>query len=335
MKNIGILYGGRSTEHDASLKSKDNFYNNLDKKQFNIEELIYVDRDGYIYINDKLITFGELVDRMKSNKNISYLNLLHGQEGEDGSWSGICDINNINGTFETVHTSSILMNKYEQSAVVAFSLSNILIPQSELIKRNEIEKLTEKIAKFKCEYIILKPNTMGASHFVKKIKTTKIDEIESLIKKIFEYDIEVLIQEFIHGEEYTCGVINYKNNIKVLPIIHAKSKYEFLDHLSKHNHGNVECDFNDFEQSKVIEEMSKKIFTLFNVIGMCRFDYLINDLGEIYFLEGNLIPGFSNGSAFPMMLQKENISLTEFTINLFKAYETKKGVNKFLPYDID
>jgi len=335
MKNLGIIYGGRSTEHDASLKSKDNFYNNLDREKFNVVELIFIDRDGSIYLNNSLISLGELIDKMKVNKDIFYLNLLHGQEGEDGSWSGIFDICDINGSFETVNTSSVLMNKFQQSAVVAYSFPNLLIPKTQLIKRDDIDNLDFIINNLECENIIIKPNTMGASHFVKKIKKTDIFEIKETLQKIFEFDREIIIQEFIQGEEYTCGVIKYENDTKSLPIIHVKSNFEFLDHVSKHSHGNTKCDFEYFEKSELLHDLSKQLFKMFNIIGMCRFDYLITDLGEIYYLEGNLIPGFSNGSAFPMMLKEENISLTDFTINFLKAYENSKGINKYLPYNID
>ena len=74
---------------------------------------------------------------------------------------------------------------------------------------------------------------------------------------------------------------------------------------------------------------------MFNVIGMCRFDFLVTSSGQLYYLEGNLIPGFSNGSAFPMMLKEENISLTDFTVNLFEAFEKQKKLNKYLFYNID
>ena len=89
--NIGIIYGGRSTEHDASIKSKENFCNNLDNR-FNIVELVFVDRLGNIQLNNKNISFGDLINHVKDNKEIFYINLLHGQEGEDGSWSGVFDI---------------------------------------------------------------------------------------------------------------------------------------------------------------------------------------------------------------------------------------------------
>lgn len=335
MKKIGIIYGGRSTEHDASLKSKENFLTNLDSDDFEIVDLIFIDRNGSIYLNNKLVSFGGLIDYMKKRSDISYLNLLHGQEGEDGSWCGIFDICDIAGTFESVNTSSILMNKYQQSLLVSNTFSNLVIPKSYLINDSNKHKLLEMLVEIKTEYIIVKPNSMGASHFAQKLNKKSFKNINNLINQILIYDNEAIIQEFIEGEEYTCGVIDYKGTIMALPIIHVKSKFDFLDHVSKHKTGNTICDFNFFKQKLELEKLSIELFKFFNVIGMCRFDFIITGDDKIYYLEGNLIPGFSNESAFPMMLKEEKISLTDFTKSLFSAYEKRKKRNKYLPYDID
>jgi len=335
MKKISIIYGGRSTEHDASIKSMETFNNNLDRDKFTIMDMVFIDRCGEIFLNDKKITFGILIDYIKNNNDAFYLNLLHGQEGEDGSWSGLFDICNCKGTFESVNTSSILMNKYEQSTVVKDSFNDLLIPKTILLKRGVEYNFEIELAKINSKYILVKPNTMGASHFVEKIESVKIDKIIKLVNKIFKYDKNVLIQEFIDGDEYTCGVIAYNDSILALPIIHVKSNHDFLDHYSKHKKGNAICDFNYFNEKVLIEEYSKKMFCIFNIIGMCRFDYIINANGQIYYLEGNLIPGFSDDSAFPMMLKEANITLTQFMLSLFDVYVKEPVNNKFLPYEID
>lgn len=332
--NIGIIYGGRSTEHDASIKSKENFCNNLDNR-FNIVELVFVDRLGNIQLNNKNISFGDLINHVKDNKEIFYINLLHGQEGEDGSWSGVFDIIDGIGSFESVITSSILMNKYYQSCVVNTHFDNLYIPKTFFInKEDSDEKIIESIKSISTEFVIVKPNSMGASHFTEKIKKNDNANLLKLIRKIFEYDDNALIQEFIDGDEYTCGIIELNNNPFPLPIIHVKSNFDFLDHKSKHIHGSTNCDFDDFIFKKNIEDLSCELFKLFNIIGMCRFDFLVGN-DKIYFLEGNLIPGFSSESAMPMMLKQANISLSDFMENLVRSYLRKQKNSKYLPYHID
>ena len=165
MKQLSIIYGGRSTEHDASVKSYENIKEHLDKNKFNIKNTIYVDRNGKLFFNEKEISFGNLIDNIEKDK-VFLINLLHGTEGEDGSWSGIMDIRDIEGSFESVNTSSILMNKKQQEDIVKSRCSDVLkIPHTICCKYNDdIEQVIKHIECIKTEYVVVKPNNMGASH---------------------------------------------------------------------------------------------------------------------------------------------------------------------------
>ena len=89
-------------------------------------------------------------------------------------------------------------------------------------KEDSDEKIIESIKSISTEFVIVKPNSMGASHFTEKIKKNDNANLLKLIRKIFEYDDNALIQEFIDGDEYTCGIIELNNNPFPLPIIHVK-----------------------------------------------------------------------------------------------------------------
>ena len=99
----------------------------------------------------------------------------------------------------------------------------------------------------------------------------------------------------------------------------------------KNSEGVYETDFVD---CVLWTGLSCELFKLFNIIGMCRFDFLVGN-DKIYFLEGNLIPGFSSESAMPMMLKQANISLSDFMENLVRSYLRKQKNSKYLPYHID
>lgn len=337
MKKIGIIYGGRSTEHDASLKSKETFINELNQDEFEVTDIIFVDRDGSIKFNDENIDFGNLINKMKCSNDVFYLNLLHGNEGEDGSWCGVMDVCDINGSFESVNTSSVLMNKFQQSCIAAKLCNSIYMPKTIIAKKDgDLNILINELNNASYKKVIIKPNNMGASHFTKKMDVNDVEEIIEFISTVFEYDDEVLIQEFIEGEEYTCGVIRHQGEVLALPIIHVKTNTEFLGHSEKHTHGSAIIDFDKFVEEELIALLSKQLFNIFNIIGMCRFDFLIDrKQNKVFFLEGNLLPGFSAGSAFPRMLKKGNISISEFMNDMIENYTKKEKRNKFLPYNIE
>lgn len=335
MNEISIIYGGRSTEHDASIKSYENILENMDNKQFSIKNSIYVNRNGLILLNGKEISFGTLMDFLENEPSF-LINLLHGTEGEDGSWSGVVDIRDIEGSFESVNTSSILMNKQQQQDIVKSKCKNILKTPNSIICRynDDVDKKIKELNNLKTENVVVKPNSMGASHLTEKINKSNIERIKKLILNIHEYDDIALIQEYIQAEEYTCGVIR-KNNIPyALEVINVHTNEMFLGHKEKHSKGYTDVEFVNNDLTDNIKNISKKLFDIFGVIGMCRFDFLVNNNG-IYYLEGNLIPGFSKGSAFPRMLKESNIDMNEFWNEMIKEFKHRKHRNKYLKYNIE
>lgn len=284
----------------------------------------------------RLESFEKLV-KVFSNSKIFYINLLHGQEGEDGCWSGITEILGINGSFESVLTSSILMNKYFQSSAALMQMSDELaIPKMQCLHIESFTKdlMLEAIKKLEASKIVVKPNSMGASLLTQCFDADQIQDIFNLIMQIYKFDDTVLLQEYIDGEEFTCGVYSKFGQPKALPVIYVSTANGFLGHYEKHSKGNANVQFLNTNETQRLQIISRKLFSLFRIIGMCRFDFIVSN-GIVYFLEGNLIPGFSNGSAFPQMLKCEGISLTEFVEDLVEAYSSKNKFNKLLQYNIE
>lgn len=335
MKMISILYGGRSTEHDASIKSYENIIENIDSNKFIVKYNIYIDRNGEIFCNSQKISFGEIIGIL-FEENIFTLNLLHGTEGEDGSWSGLADIRDLKGSFESVNTSSILMNKQQQCDIIKSRYNHILkVPYTILCNiKDDKEKIVEKLKCIKTDLVVVKPNNMGASHLTEKIEKNDIKSIQKLLDKIYEYDDNALIQEYIQAEEYTCGVIRKENKPFALEVINVHTGNMFLGHKEKHNKGLTEVLFVDNLLTNKIKEISIMLFQIFDVVGMCRFDFLVKN-NEIYFLEGNLIPGFSKGSAFPRMLKESGITINHFLEELINSFENKREKKKYLKYNIE
>ena len=335
MKKISIVYGGRSTEHDASLKSKETIASSIDKTRFEIDSEVFIDRKGKIFVNSKEYSLGEFVELVKERKDVFFINLLHGNEGEDGSWCGIFDICDGNGSFESVMTSAILMDKAKQSDCVSFSFDNLKCPKTSSIFRNQNkDQLKTLIEKVGTERIIVKPNKMGASHLTEIFESKNVEKISKFLDKIFEFDEQALIQEFIQGDEYTCGVIIKDNKPISLPVIKVKTNTGFLSHTEKHTHGDMDIRLIDDEITKKVQKISEELMTYFYIKGMCRFDFLYKD-ETFYFLEGNTLPGLSSGSAFPRMLEKAGFDTNDLIDCLVKSFSKQKKDNKYLPYKID
>ena len=276
-RTISFIYGGRSTEHDASLKSYEHFMDRISNELFSVAAPVYIGRQGEIRIGENLVNLSELISYIVGHQEIFWINLLHGQEGEDGPWSGLFEIINGKGTFESVFTSAILMDKYAQSSLVAQACPGRLqVPATLYVQENtDYRDSLGKINRFGNSEVIVKPNSMGASHFVGKFHVSEVHGIEDFITSIFPYSKSVLIQEFIYGTEYTCGVMNEQGRPTALPVIRVSTASGVLGHQEKHQHGSAQITFEDSAISKEIQRISIELFELFRVNGMVRFDFLV------------------------------------------------------------
>ena len=334
MRKIGLIYGGRSTEHDGSLETKKGVMAAVNQELYPVVDLVFIDRENNVFLNDKEITLGTLVDRIKSNQDVFYFNLMPGNEGEDGAWSGLFEICDGVGSFESVNTASILMNKYQQSEIATILLPEIACcPKSAFLQRHaSAEKIEQVIGSFDTE-IIIKPNNMGSSHFMDTFMPSEIARIKEFLVKLFEYDSAAIVQEFIEGDNYSCGVYRGESGQKALPVIYQKIGARYMSHAVKFG-GPWDKVIVEHDLAKRIQELSLKLAEIFDVFGMCRFDYVARN-DTIYFLEGNLVPSLAPGGSFNYMLRAGGVDFNDFIRDMIYSCENKVKNNKLLIYNAE
>jgi len=331
MTKIGILYGGRSTEHDGSVATRDGVIAELDKDTYELVDSIFIDRDGSVSLNEASITLGTLVDRIKNNRDIFYFNLMPGNEGEDGAWSGIFDICDGRGSFEPVNTASLLMNKYQQSCLAVSLLSGMVYcPASALITRGMGKEAIGDVLGGFSEEIIIKPNSMGSSHFMDIFIKSEKDRIIKFLAKLHEYDQAAIVQEFIEGENYSCGVFGEKGGMRSLPVVYQKIGARFMSHEVKFG-GEWERIIVDNPLADRIRQVSVRLAEIFNLIGMCRFDFIVKN-DRIYFLEGNIVPSLAFGGSFESMLIADGLNRNDLLAGLIYSFDNRVKNIKLLPY---
>ncbi|MHB0802713.1 ATP-grasp domain-containing protein [Bacillus thuringiensis] len=355
MEKYCILLGGRSTEHDASLLSYQGVLRNqqnITSTKLLLTKVYYISRDGEFFLHDTCpfpLTEEELLQGEKLNistfierlytEPTYQLNLLHGNEGEDGSWQGLADILDLRGSYESVFASSLTMNKWAQS-ILAQSICHpeLLIPKTWKVGESDGDEVLEQIIfELDGKECVIKPNTMGASHFTDSYKEVSLEKLKEVKEKILKYDTQVIIQEFIKGIEYTVGCIHMNNELVILPMIEAKTKGNFLGHTEKHQKGHIDIRILSDKEDlfNQLKKITKKLFIGFELSVMCRFDFIVNPSGDIYFLEGNSIPGLMSGSAFTKMLDSSPFTFEDFLLYHIKSKGNKKQITKKLVYSIE
>lgn len=327
-KNIALLAGGDSSEHDISLQSAEQISKLIDKKKYNVFTIL-VKGAEWVLTNRKSVSrlikinkndFSFTINNKKTKFHFAFI-AIHGTPGEDGKLQAYFELLNIPYSTSGVLSSSLAFNKYACKAYLKHI--NILSPKSLLIINNQkIEP--DKIAKHIGLPCFVKPNEGGSSFGITKV-TDKYN-IKKAILKAFEEDKEVIIEEFIKGTELTCGLVKTLDEEIIFPITEIVSKNEYFDYEAKYTSGMAD-EITPARILKNIEfkckQVSSEIYNALNCRGIVRIDYILNN-NKLYFLEVNIVPGMTQKSIIPKQAETMGLSIKElFTMVIEDAIKRK------------
>lgn len=289
MEKLGIIYGGNSYEHDVSIKSKNSFIKNVNKK-YEISE-IYIDKKNNWYENNKKID--NIIEYLKKFDII--FPLIHGNIGEDGKLQGLFETFNIKYTGSNTISSALAMDK----GFCKIILDKYNIKQVPYIIVDKKSKIKEIIEKFKYP-VIIKPANGGSSIGINIAHNTK--ELIKGLNNAFQYDKKVIIEKYITARELEIGVIN--NNGLITSSIGEIKSNGFYDYESKYVK-KTEIIINPNlkkETALKIKEIARNIFKILECNDYARCDFLYDEINnDLYFNEINTIPGFTEISMFPKL----------------------------------
>ena len=305
IKNIAILTGGSSKEKKISLKSARMIYSHIDKKKYNA--YIVVLKDKYLFqviiekkrinLNSDNFTFSINHQKIQFHKVFM---MIHGDPGENGQLCSYFDNLKIPYTSCDKETSILTFNKFKCNQML--KKLGFKVPYSQLIgSKNKL--------KFPC---IIKPHCSGSSLGISKVYS--IDDIAQAINYAQTQDNEVMVEEFIEGREFTCGVYSNRDTIETLPITEIISENDIFDYDAKYNGKSMEETPAKIDKilAEKIHTISKQVYIKLKLKSFVRIDFIVNKRTQPYIIEINTIPGFSKESIFPQMLKKANINFTEF-----------------------
>lgn len=234
---IGVIMGGISSEREISLKSGEQVLLNLNRDKY--EDIIP------IIIDSK----SEVVEKVKGI-DFAFL-ALHGQFGEDGTIQGLLETMGIPYSGCKVLPSAICMNKGLTKRIV----KTVGINTAKWLIVKSVEEIDYKKIRELQYPIFIKPNNGGSSVATFLVKNE--DEVEMAVREGLKYDNEIMIEEYINGEEITSFVLNGE----VFPTVMIKSKNgEFFDYVSKYEENGAEEEvvLLDEKLQEKINNISKK-----------------------------------------------------------------------------
>jgi D-alanine-D-alanine ligase len=315
-KNIALVAGGYSGEYEVSVKSAKNIAANLNPEKYAVYT-IWINRDRWFY------EAGDTTAEVDKNDFSITLNgdkivfdfafiTIHGTPGEDGKFQGYLDMMGIPYNTCDATTSAITMNKAYTKAIVS-GIHGLHTAKSIRLFERDAHDIAIISATLKFP-LFIKANNGGSS--VGMSKVYNVAGLPDALKRAFNEDDQVLVEEFISGREFSIGVARLQGKITVLPASEILSTKDFFDYEAKYTPGlSEETTPADLPTDKIqeIAGIVTEIYLRLNCKGMVRIDFILLDgTSDFYFIEVNTTPGQSAMSLIPQQVRAAGMDLMEF-----------------------
>ena len=322
MKNIFVLMGGPSEEHEISIKSSIEIINHLDKTKYAVSAL-FIDKNKQFYLAEN-VDFVDEVFFDVTNKDVfkgpyspagatslwrncdfAFLG-LHGEFGEDGVIQGYLETIGIPYSGCNLTTSAIGMHKIHAKKILEAS-GVPTPPYSVYRKGGNIELIGAKHG-FPC---FVKAPQSGSSKLLGKAHN--LDELKGMLTEFIKHGKSVLIETMIDGEEFSCPVLEVDGEPKALnPVFIQPAEGHYFDYEAKYQGLSEEIvpAPHDKELQETLKNVALAVHKVLECDGLSRTDIIVKD-GTPYVLEVNTLPGFTTESLFPKSYTSEGGSFSE------------------------
>lgn len=358
-KNLCILFGGRSPEHEISVISARNICRAISRDKYNLYLLgISKAGDWFFLDGDEIPSDLKSIDtRTSLNLAPTYLTIqngrgvlicdskkistpvdicfpvLHGPYGEDGCIQGLLKAYNIPFVGCGVLGSALGMDKEVMKRLLV--QSNIPTAPWMLIRDHSKNSVSYKdIVQNLGSPFFIKPANAGSSVGVHKIKSE--DEFAKKIRDSLSYDHKVLAEKFVPGREIECSVMGLNDNPTASLPGEIIAQHEFYSYEAKYLDENgaklVIPASLDAAVVEKIQQIAKKTFTCLECDGLSRIDFFLTDKNEIYVNEVNTIPGFTQISMYPKMWEATGVTYTNLLTQLLDLAEAKYKKDQSLKF---
>ena len=342
VKNVAVVCGGVSSEHEISCVSAGSIMQAIDKTLFN-PILIGITKSGRWKLlpadtkfeitgtgaNAKLPHISEEVNNENeifwsrrgafvNGKNLEIdvaFPILHGPFGEDGTIQGLFEMWSIPYVGSKVLASAICMDKSFAKAI--FSAAGLKTVPGTVTTNTEVE-----IPSSITYPLFVKPARGGSSRGTIKVKSAA--ELKSAISNASQFDQKVLVEQAIKATEIECAILESGGKYWVSNPgqIKLAEKYEFYDFEAKYLDNSMQLVVPAQLDGAVLEQikdLALRAFKAANCSGLARVDFFYSDKGDIFINEINTMPGFTPTSVYPKLMQQIGISYSELITKLLSA----------------
>lgn len=342
MKKIGVIFGGRSGEHEVSLLSAASVIEAIDREKFEVV-MVGITRDGRWKHFDGCVSDISSGAWETSARDISpvdiktladfALPILHGPYGEDGTIQGFFEMLDMPYAGCGVLSSALCMDKV--SAKRLFDQAGIPTSRYELVCAEDVAEDMESVldaVEAALPYIVfVKPSNMGSSVGISKVRNR--EELRQALLLAAKYDRRIIVEEAVNCREVETGVIG-NHQLEAAAVGEITAKLDFYDYTAKYTDDagteiTVPADLPE-ETCQEIRALAIKAYRALDCSGFARVDFFVDrDTGAVYINEINTIPGFTKYSMFPAMWKAVGVpfgELVERIVDLgYERYHAKNN----------
>jgi D-alanine-D-alanine ligase len=293
---VAVIYGGRSGEHEVSVRSARAVMDGLDPAKYEKIEY-FIDQQGKWLPRPILPEPG-------AHPDIDVVfPVMHGTFGEDGTVQGLLELADVPYVGAGVTASALCMDKDLFKAV----LRDHGIPVTRSVTLRKPDSFENPFG----FPVFVKPARLGSSVGITKARGE--DELRAGLELAFRHDEKVLVEEFVSGVEVECSVLGNEEPIASIPgeIVANADWYDFS---AKYDEGGMDLVIPPRVPEKSIEhvqELSVQAFRVTECEGMARVDCFVREDGQVLINELNTIPGFTATSVYAKLFEASGIPYEE------------------------
>ncbi len=357
---VGILFGGKSAEHEVSILSARNVLVALDPDKYE-PVLIGIDKGGRWLLQraDELLaakgdprllrldagaptvaleprpTGGELAVAAAPTAHLDVVfPVLHGPMGEDGTVQGLLELADLPYVGAGVLGSAVGMDKDVMKRLLQHA--GVPVARFRTLRRVDFDRDPAATAARAGELgfpLFTKPANLGSSVGVRKVRSPA--EVDAALAEAFAYDVKALAEEAVVGRELECSVLGDEDPIASVAgevvVSHADGFYSY-DAKYVDEHGatiTIPARLAPAEMDRV-RRLAVRAFQVLEASGMARVDFFLRPDGELLVNEINTIPGFTAISMYPKMWEASGIPPRELVTRLIDLALARKARRRAL-----
>ena len=318
---VGVIFGGRSGEHEVSLASAASIFKHLDRTKYDAVP-IRIEKSGQWTLGaevPELLSAADVI-RQKQTGALQPVDpstavargavdvvfpVLHGPYGEDGTVQGLLELVNVAYVGAGVLGSAVGMDKAVMKTL--FAARGLPIVPHLVVLRKDWSRDPDRVAAcadHELRYpVFVKPANLGSSVGISKV--TSRDQLAPAVEVALQYDRKAVVEAAVpKAREIECAVLGNNDPVASVPgeIVPSREFYDYeAKYLDEGSRAIIPAPLTD-PQTSEIQRLSLEAFRAVEGSGMARVDCLMTrDTGELFLNEVNTIPGFTTISMYPKL----------------------------------